>query len=152
MTFYFGLILSLLILFFDQVSKFCVFFVLFEQETSSIYISSFLQLVNVWNKGISFGFFSWLPEWFMICSVSAVILFLVFVFYRAKTVIIQLAYGSIIGGAAGNLLDRLRFGAVFDFISLHLDTLYLPAFNLADIMITVGFFMLLVDFLCQQES
>lgn len=152
MAFYFSLILSLLILFLDQVSKFYVSFVLFRQKPPPIHISSFLQLVDVWNRGISFGFLSWLPGWLIVCAISAVILSLVLLFCRAKNIVLQLAYGSIVGGATGNLLDRLRFGAVFDFISLHLDWLYLPAFNLADMAITVGFLMLFVDLVCQKKS
>ena len=98
-----------------------------------------LNLVHVWNKGISFGFFSGENSNFIFMGVTTVItLILVYLLSKAQERTMIIAYILIIGGALGNLIDRIKYGAVFDFIDLHIERFHWPAFNIADAFICLG--------------
>ena len=105
------------------------------------------NLVMVWNKGVSFGMFGGgaLPPWLLAAFAAAVAIALGVWLMRAGGRWLALALGLIIGGAVGNIVDRLRFGAVADFLDFHIGAYHWPAFNLADASITVGVALLLID-------
>jgi signal peptidase II len=93
-----------------------------------------VHLVHVRNSGVAFSMLSdggWLPTIIGLAAVSAL---LAFFFTHLRRPLVWLPTGLLVGGAAGNLIDRLRVGSVTDFIKLP----HWPAFNLADIAITVG--------------
>ena len=118
----------------DQLTK---HFVLSSLGYKSIYkITNFLNFVKIWNNGISFGVFSehnFSPIIFVCLSIIIIILIL----YLMSN-INPVLQGFIIGGAVGNLIDRILFGKVFDFIDFHINHLHYPAFNIADSLIVIS--------------
>jgi signal peptidase II len=98
-----------------------------------------IKLVNVRNRGIAFGMFSGGGVLLVIFAVAALAALLVFFVRHRDRPLVWLPTGLLIGGAAGNLIDRMREGAVTDFIDLPL----WPAFNVADVAITFGVLTLL---------
>jgi signal peptidase II len=109
-------------------------------------VTPFFNLVMVWNKGVSFGMFSGNDQPFILIGISLVIIvILVRWLVMARTKWISGAIGLVIGGATGNIIDRLRFGAVADFLDFHIDIYHWPAFNIADSAIFIGVVILCVD-------
>ncbi len=129
----------------DRLSKIYIL-KYFELNSSEIYLTSFLNLILVWNKGIGFGLLSFEGNvvynfiTFFIFIVI-LILFVVGVKYDQKN---GYFYMIIIGGALGNLFDRIYFSAVPDFIDFHLGDFHWFVFNVADIFITIGIFCLII--------
>ena len=113
----------------------------------SIKLNEFLDLVYVQNYGVSFGFLSnKLPYWFFVLVGLIIALIIFYLMIIATKKIEKYAYFIIILGAMGNILDRFINTYVVDFISLHYNNYYWPAFNLADIYITIGIIMLILAF------
>jgi signal peptidase II len=147
----------------DQASKWWIVEVVM-QPPQKIEITSFFNLVMGWNRGVSFGLFnsgSQLNAWLLPLIALVILVVMVFWLCRVQRPMVGVAIGFIIGGALGNLIDRGRFGAVADFLQLHLERYgcpfgtsycYWPAFNLADTMITVGAAMILVDALFDRRK
>ena len=142
------LVVSLVVLI-DQLSK---AWILYEFENPEIvrHVLPFLDIVLTWNKGIGFGFLKANEVWQMVALIMiAVGISAVLGVWISKTTDkFQIVYLSmIIGGAIGNIIDRLRFGAVVDFIFVPVYILgyRFPAFNIADSAITVGVCLLLIE-------
>jgi signal peptidase II len=118
-------------------------------------ITSFLNLVKVWNKGISFGMFdvnsASLPWVFVGVALAISSLLLVWMIHMRRA-IITIATALIIGGALANTIDRLRFRAVADFIDFHVGDRHWPAFNVADSCIVIGAALLMVDSLLSRHE
>jgi len=109
-------------------------------------ILPFFNLTMVWNFGVSFGLFNNGSEsGALILSVVAALISIAFGIwlYRSTSKLQSLALALVIAGAIGNIIDRLRFGAVIDFLDFHAIGWHYPAFNLADSLIVVGIFALL---------
>ncbi|MFB9342821.1 signal peptidase II [Aminobacter aganoensis] len=124
----------------DQLSKFAIVEIVM-QPPRNIYITSFFNITLSYNKGISFGIFSSYFEnssTILSFATSLVVGFLFVWMLYAKTRVQTMAIGLIVGGAVGNIFDRMRQGAVTDFIDLHLGSWHWPTFNGADIAIVVG--------------
>lgn len=142
-----GLSAAVLVLAADQFSK--VYFLdLMQQNPAGITVLPFFNLVMVWNTGVSFGLFqedSAMRSWTLIGVAVAVMIWLLVWMWRAQQRLIALSLGVIIGGAVGNIVDRLRFGAVFDFLDFHAFGWHWPAFNVADSAIVVGVCLLLLE-------
>ena len=139
---YFLLLISI-IFFFDRVSKFQIINNLNE---STYYINNYINLDLIWNTGIGFGFFSFTSN-FIYNTVTAIIaLIIVFLFgYSLKSNKSEKLFLSIIiGGALGNIYDRIIFKAVPDFIDLHYNSFHWFTFNIADIFITIGLVLMLL--------
>ena len=137
------LILSIVAL--DQVTKLAIL----GRDVVDIYpemeITSFLNLVLVKNKGISFGLFSRYEIGWLISILTIGIVVVLFIWMRKlERAILALPFSLIIGGAIGNLIDRLNYGFVVDFIDFHFFGWHWPAFNIADSAITVGVIFLLI--------
>ena len=114
----------------------------------AIPVTFFFDLVLSWNRGISFGLFAGHPEiggWLFVAVAVAITLALVLWLARIDRGLLAIAIGLVIGGAVGNIIDRLRFGAVVDFLYFHLGGYAFPAFNVADSAITVGVALILID-------
>ncbi len=111
-------------------------------------LPGFLDLIHVENYGSAFGLFA--NQTFLIIAISLVSLLIILLFLRhlaPTTTLSMVSIALILGGAIGNLIDRLRFGYVTDFIDIHLQNLFhWPAFNVADAAITVGILTLLFSF------
>ncbi len=127
----------------DQMSKLYINSLI--DERKSIEVSSFIKLVKVWNTGISFGMFSTLPysDFFFSISSILIISILIYLIYKSNDKLTYFSFSLMVGGAIGNVADRIYWGAVYDFIYFHIGNWYWPAFNLADIYIACGTFILL---------
>ena len=141
------LVLTLLTILLDQGSKQWLLFGLGMMTRPPIHLTDWCALVMVWNHGISFGMLnhgSPTPPWMLMAM--AVIVSAVLARLAVKTSIRweRVGYALVMGGALGNAIDRLRFGAVADFFYFHLGDLGWPAFNLADAAICIGVFLLLI--------
>lgn len=108
----------------------------------TIPVTPFFNLVVAWNRGISFGLFDSQQSWnAWLLPVIAVVIVAVLAYWlsRAEGRLLALALGMVIGGAIGNVVDRLHFdGAVMDFLDFHLFGYHWPAFNVADAAISLG--------------
>lgn len=113
------------------------------------------KLVMVWNKGISFGLFNNTADYGPVILISVSLLItaiFLYVLARSSNAWQSLGVALVIGGAIGNVIDRVRFGAVIDFLYFHVNDYYFPAFNIADSCICVGVALLLVLGLFSGES
>ena len=131
----------------DQATK-AAMLPLLTEPPRLIEIAGFFNLVPVWNRGVSFGLLSSGPEftrWALTAFALGVSVALGVWLTRATRPWLAPGLGLILGGAVGNAVDRIRFGAVFDFIDLHGFGYHWPAFNVADSAITVGVVLLLID-------
>lgn len=149
-----GLAVILLTIAIDQLHKWWMLEVVHIADSPPIAVTPFFNLVMVWNRGISFGMFSGHSgQGAMILSLVAVVIvaFLLSWLWRCHDRWLAVALGLVIGGAIGNVIDRLRFGAVADFFDLHVAGYHWPAFNLADSAIFVGVMILLADHLFRRN-
>jgi signal peptidase II len=144
-----GLVAAALVAALDQLSKAAVlaYFAgraLGEHEV----VTSFFNLTLTYNRGISFGLFNGgagLNALVFSLAAAAIVAALVFWLSRVESPFLAVAIGLIIGGAAGNVIDRIRFGAVVDFLDFHVGALHWPAFNVADSAICIGVAAMLLD-------
>ena len=127
----------------DQASK---AFVLANAEALATGVAVFpgFNLIFHRNYGVTFGFFQNVPWWVLALVATAVVLFLVVSLIRATQAAEAVAYGMVIGGALGNIVDRLRFEGGTDFLDFYLETVHWPAFNLADVFVVCGVGILLI--------
>jgi signal peptidase II len=135
---------------FDQLTKLAVISNLRLGETQSV-IENFFNITRVHNTGAAFGLLANLdPDWreslfFFVPGVTLAIIFVVFFRLRDDQVLSIYSISLIIGGATGNLADRMRLGYVVDFVDLHWKyRAHFPAFNVADSAITIGVILLLL--------
>ena len=119
----------------------------------SIKINRFIDIVYVQNYGVSFGLFSReMPHWFLIFIALLVVILILYLMIISNKNLEKNAYFLIIVGAIGNIIDRALNSYVVDFISIHYESFYWPAFNFADIYITIGIIMLLISFFIKSED
>ena len=138
----------------DQATKWWILAAVM-QPPRILEMTGFFNLVLVWNRGISFGLLgdggqsqAWLLAAFGTLVAGGL---LVWVQRGALSALATAGAGLVAGGALGNVVDRLRFGAVMDFLDLHLGGWHWPAFNVADSAITLGVVLLLVDAALQER-
>jgi len=116
------------------------------QPPQVIELTGWLNLVMTWNHGISFGLLSGQAMPYLLIALAlAMVAMLVIWLVRDQRTSAALWLGLVIGGALGNVLDRLRLGAVADFIDVHIGVWHWPAFNVADSAITIGVALILID-------
>ena len=147
--------LALTTVFVDQVSKAWILFGLQLPVMGSVDILGPFRLTMVWNRGVSFGLFradADLMRWALAAFSLVVSLFLINWARKIERPRLAIAVGLVLGGAVGNLIDRVRWGAVADFIDA--SALHFPwVFNVADSAITLGVILLLIDnFLTPAEA
>ncbi len=109
-------------------------------------IEGFFDLVNIRNRGAAFGFLNrsdieWQFWLFMVATIIAVVSIFFLVRSSKHDVLLFTALGLILGGALGNLIDRIRMRAVIDFLDFYVGNWHWPAFNVADIAICIGAFL-----------
>lgn len=142
-----GLLLILVGVVLDQWSKDYILADLMNPPTV-ISVTSFFNFVLAWNTGVSFSLFNSYGDLGtkILLGVSSVITlgFLAWLL-TARNYWLALGLGLIISGAIGNLIDRVRFGAVVDFLHFYYGTFSFPAFNLADTFITIGVILILIE-------
>ena len=139
-------LVSAVVVFLDLVSKQVIRQTLLPQE--AVTITPFFNLVSVMNKGISFSFFNSghvATVWALIIISLAIIAAVAVWLYREQNRWTKLALSLILGGAVGNVADRLRLGAVVDFLDFHIGAHHWPAFNIADTAVCIGVFIIIVQ-------
>jgi signal peptidase II len=143
---YYLLILpAVVIIVLDQISKFLIVRSMHIFESIPV-ISGFFNLVHIRNRGMAFGLMNRLGSdfnfYFLVAATIVAITLLAYWFSRLKSEERKLILGLslILGGAIGNLIDRLRFHEVIDFLDFYIGPYHWPAFNVADSVITVGTF------------
>lgn len=144
----FWLWLSVFVLITDQVAKYIASHYLLFNE--SFYLLPFFNLTLAHNKGAAFSFLSEsgiFATWLFIATALIISSLLSVWLHRVpkNNIWLSVALALILGGAIGNLLDRILYGYVIDFIHLHLKSWSWPIFNIADMAITCGALMLIVD-------
>ena len=143
-----GLLAALLVLAADQASKWWVLDVLRLPERGQVPVLPVLSLTMVWNQGVTFGLFhqsgAWGP-WLLAGVALAVVAALAVWLRRAESALVAASLGAIGGGAVGNVVDRLRFGAVVDFLHAHAFGWSWYVFNVADAAIVCGVGVLVLD-------
>ena len=131
----------------DQISKWVVLGTL--QPGESRYVAPFWNWVLTFNPGAAFSFLSdaggWQRWFFTLLALGVSGWIVVMLRQHRNEFRLSLALTLVLGGAVGNVIDRLRFGAVVDFIQWHVAGYYWPAFNLADSAICLGAALLLLD-------
>ena len=145
------LALALLVIVLDQLSKLTVVATFAYGE--GLIITSFFNLVHVLNHGAAFSFLAgaggW-QRWFFITLAVAISVWLITMIRRHQSERLQpLAFALILGGAIGNVIDRVRIGAVIDYLDFHAAGWHFPAFNLADSAITLGVILMLLQALLE---
>ena len=144
-----GLVVATLVV--DQASKQLMLGYLLKAGATVPIIEGFFRLVVVWNRGVSFGLMSSgkaaLPPWVLSAVAVAVCIALFLWLRRTDRVLTAWGIGLVMGGAIGNVIDRARWGAVFDFADFHVGRWHWPAFNVADLAIVVGVALMLIDLL-----
>jgi signal peptidase II len=132
----------------DQASKELLMRYILKAGAVVQVIDDFFRLVNVWNPGVSFGFLGGdkaLPPWVLSAVAVAVCIGLMMWLRRVDRPLTGWGIGLVMGGAIGNVIDRARWGAVFDFADFHVGQWHWPAFNVADSAIVVGVGLMLLD-------
>ena len=143
------LLFSFVFLALDQVSKwFVVFYLELEQKLYLNLNNQFMNFYMAWNKGINFGLFEGdsTVQAYILTGISIAISIVFFIWLRNSTsLLIQILASLVIGGALGNAIDRLLYGAVADFINVTCCGIRNPySFNLADVFIFIGLIGLLI--------
>jgi signal peptidase II len=145
-TFFLNFIILITIFLIDRISKFYILKLAEVESSVDIYITPYLNLFLIWNKGIAFGLLSanesiiYNSITFMIGFIVIVIIFMMWKSNNIKQYFLAL----VVGGALGNFYDRIVYTAVPDFIDLHFQGFHWFIFNVADIFITVGVFCLIL--------
>lgn len=139
--------IAFLILVLDQLSKVAI--LLYYQLGESTYLTEWLNLVRVHNSGAAFSFLAgaggWQRWFFVGIGVVATGFMVHLMRSHAGQKLFCLALACIMGGAIGNVVDRLVHGYVVDMVDFHIGSWHFPAFNLADSAITLGVVLLLLD-------
>lgn len=149
-----GIIAAILVVVFDQISKAVTFGYL--SETKPVMeVTGFFNLVMAWNTGVSFSMFNNLGGYgvYILSGFSLIVVaVLCYWLMREESRLMQLALGFVIGGAIGNVIDRIRMGAVFDFLDVHVNDYHWPAFNVADSFICIGAGLIIFGSVCTSHS
>jgi signal peptidase II len=144
-----GLTTAVVVAILDQLSKIAVLsFFTGRGFGDREIVTSFFNLALTYNRGISFGLFNGgagMNALVFSLAAAAIVAVLIYWLSRASSPFLAFAIGLIIGGALGNVIDRLRLGAVVDFLDFHAGSLHWPAFNLADSAICIGVAAMLLD-------
>ena len=143
--YFFYLIIVLIVFIIDRLSKILIINILDKTGSVDLYINSFLNFNLVWNSGIGFGLMSFDTGYMysfitaLILLINLIILYLILIEKPFKSFFLSV----ILGGSLGNLIDRLYYNAVPDFIDLNYEGYHWFIFNVADIFITIGIICLI---------
>ena len=135
-----GLLVALGVIIIDQVSKYVIMHYVLADYAAMI-VAPFFAIVRAWNTGVSFSMFNdfGIKGVYILSGVALVIVALLLNWLRKEqSRLLQVALGFIIGGALGNVIDRIHLGAVFDFLDFSIGDYHWPAFNAADSFICIG--------------
>jgi len=147
--FYFNLSIVLIIFFLDRITKKVVIHLNQENFGQQIFSSEYLNINLIWNQGIAFGLFSFNENYVynILTILIALIILVILIMILKNEGFKRFSLLMIMGGALGNLYDRIFFSAVPDFFDFHVGNFHWFIFNVADIFITIGvIFMILIEF------
>ena len=137
-----------IIFLFDRISKIYVIYLDKKLFGSEIFSSNFLNIYLIWNEGIAFGLFSFNEKTFynILTIIILIIILIIFIMTIKSNGFKQYPLLMILGGALGNIFDRIFYNAVPDFIDIHVGDFHWFIFNVADIFITLGvIFMIILE-------
>jgi len=143
-----GAISALIAFLLDRVSKWWFIDVYELPLKGTVEILPIFDVVMVWNRGVSFGFLSAnddLGRWTLVAMNLVIVAVLLYWLKSAKNIMLSSAIGLVIGGAFGNIYDRIKFGAVADFFQFHWQEWYFAVFNVADSFIFIGAMLLIFN-------
>ena len=146
-TFLINLIILITVFFIDRLTKYYILNLAEIENSVDIYVTSYLNLYLIWNKGIAFGLLSageGLIYNFITVAIGIIILIVFYMIWKNDN-IQRFFLLLIMGGAIGNFYDRLIYKAVPDFIDLHFYGYHWFVFNVADIFISIGIFCLIIN-------
>ena len=147
--FYFNLSIVLIIFFLDRITKKVVIHLNQENFGQQIFSSEYLNINLIWNQGIAFGLFSFNENnvYNILTALIALVILVILIMILKSDGFKRFSLLMIMGGALGNLYDRIFFSAVPDFFDFHVGNFHWFIFNVADIFITIGvIFMILIEF------
>ena len=147
-SFLINLSLIFIIFLFDRISKIYVIYLDNKLLGSEIFSSNFLNIYLIWNEGIAFGLFSFNEKIFynILTIIILIIILIIFIMTIKSDGFKKYSLLMILGGALGNVFDRLYYKAVPDFIDFHIGNFHWFIFNVADIFITIGIlFMVIIE-------
>ena len=154
-NFYINIFSIFFIFFLDRLSKLYVIYLHNKNLGGDLFSSDYLNINLIWNEGIAFGLFAFEENKFynfLTLFISLVISVLIYMLIKSNGVK-RFALLTIIGGALGNLYDRIVYLAVPDFIDFHIGNFHWFTFNIADIFISVGvIFMILLEFIDNNKN
>lgn len=122
---------------------------------SFVIIPGLADFHHAWNRGVSFSLFTQNSDagrYLLMAGLAAIIVMVAWLTWKSTTRLSAVGYGLILGGALGNLIDRVLYHAVFDFLYLHLGSMPLFVCNLADIAISAGVVLLLLESVLKPKS
>ena len=146
-AYFVNLLIVVLIFSIDRITKLYVISLTDQNSNLEIVLTSYLNITLIWNEGIAFGLLSFQQDFFynlITVLISLIILILLFLMFRSNN-LKRYSYISIIGGALGNLFDRVIYHSVPDFIDFHFNGFHWFIFNIADIFVTLGVICLIYD-------
>jgi signal peptidase II len=139
----------------DQITKCLVEKYILRNEVISV-IPGFFNLTYVRNRGAAFGILSdfpalWRSAFFISLTLGAVVVIALLIRKTSERLLV-ISFALIAGGAVGNVIDRIRYGEVVDFIQWYVKALYWPSFNVADSAISIGVALLALDMLSKKPQ
>tara|TARA_B100001079_G_scaffold245407_1_gene233317 strand:- start:403 stop:849 length:447 start_codon:yes stop_codon:yes gene_type:complete len=146
-------VLSLIAFVIDRVSKNEILSIFEEDNLERIFVNPFLDIFLVFNTGISYGLLggeSSFQKWLLIIVSVLIVAFLLIWMKDSTSRLVNISISFITGGALGNILDRILYGGVIDFISLHAYGYYWYIFNIADVFIVFGVILFLIKILMER--
>ena len=154
-NFYLNLVILLIVFVLDRTTKLYILNLAEVETEVDVYITPYLNLFLIWNKGIAFGLFSIdanIIYNFITILIGFIIITILFMMLKSNN-IQGYFFALIAGGALGNFYDRIVYTAVPDFIDLHFYDFHWFVFNVADIFITIGVFcLILVELFLNNEN
>ena len=146
-TFYINLIIIISIFILDRLTKLCVIYLDKINSGSEIFSSKFLNIYLIWNEGIAFGLFSFNENYLynFLTLFILIIIFIILYMISKSSGIKKYSLLMILGGALGNVFDRIIYKAVPDFIDFHVGNFHWFIFNVSDIFITLGVIFLIYE-------
>ena len=137
---------------FDRLTKLAI--INNQLNNQSIFINNYLNFELIWNTGIGFGLLSQDANIYYHLTSLLIFFVIIFLIYLVIKAIFfeKILYSLILGGAAGNLYDRLIYFAVPDFIDLHINDFHWFTFNIADIFITIGIILIITQDLVSKKK
>lgn len=139
----------------DQLSKWWVLYGVRVRPDDPLVVTPYLNFVLVLNRGVTFGMLNRmnheLTPWILVACAVVIVFLLGRWLWKTQSRLVSLGLGAVIGGALGNIADRIRFGAVIDFIDFHALGYHWYAFNVADAAIVTGVGLLVIDSLVRAK-